>query len=43
MAVHYAEMHNFNYENIERLLVKIERLKSIEKLSDYEILTKAIR
>lgn len=43
IAIHYAEMHNFNYENIERFLLKIERLKSIGNLSDYEILTKAIR
>lgn len=38
IALKYAEIHNFNYEITERFLVEVDRLKSIRKLYDYDIL-----
>lgn len=43
IAFKYAEIHNFDYVIIERLLVEVDRLKSTGKLSDYEIIVEAIQ
>ena len=42
-AMKFAEKHKFCYEDIERLLVEVDRLKSSGNLSDGEILIAAFR
>jgi hypothetical protein len=39
----FAEKHKFSYEDIERLLIEVDRLKSSGNLSDGEILVAAFR
>jgi hypothetical protein len=41
IALHFAEIHELNYQEIERLFIEVDRLKSKGKLSDMEILLKA--
>lgn len=42
-AVNYAEKHKLSYEEIECLLIEVDRLKSSGNLSDGEILSSAFR
>jgi hypothetical protein len=41
IALHFAEINELNYQEIERLLIEVDRLKSKGKLSDMQILLKA--
>ena len=43
IALKFAEKHKFSYEDIERLLIEVDRLKSSGNLSDGEILVAAFR
>lgn len=39
----FGDINNLNYRDIERLLIEVDRLKSKGKLTDMEILIKALR
>jgi hypothetical protein len=41
IALDFAEIYELNYQEIERFLIEVDRLKSKGKLSDIEILLKA--
>jgi hypothetical protein len=41
IALHFAEINELNYQEIERLLIEVDRLKSKGKLSDMQILLNA--
>ena len=41
IALHFAEINELDYQEIERLLIEVDRLKSKGKLSDMQILFKA--
>jgi hypothetical protein len=41
IALHFAEINELDYQEIERLLIEVDRLKSKGKLSDMQILLKA--
>ena len=43
LAAKYAEKHKMNWNEIEYLLLKVDRLKSSGNLSDVEILNTAFR
>lgn len=43
IAMRFGEINQLNYNDIERLLIEVDRLKSKGKLSDMEILLKALR
>jgi len=41
LAMCFAEINKLNYQEVERLLIEVDRMKSRGKLSDMEILYKA--
>ena len=43
LAVKYAEKHKMNWNDIEYLLIEVDRLKSSGNLSDMEILNAAFK
>ena len=43
LAVKYAEKHKMNWNEIEYLLIEVDRLKSSGNLSDMEILNAAFK
>jgi hypothetical protein len=43
LAMRFAEKNKLDSGNSERLLIEVDRLKSIGNLSDYDILTMALQ
>lgn len=43
IAIHLAEMEKLEYKDTEKLLIEVDRLKSVGKLTDGEILNKAYK
>ena len=43
LAMRFAEINNLDQDNLDKFLVEVDRLKSLGKLSDYDILLTTYR